>query len=52
MPIGLIMRKMYGTFNEYHNSLDDKNFISFKTIMSQLKFTMMCSALSIIISYQ
>ncbi len=37
MPIGLIMRKMYGTFNEYHNSLDDENFISFKTIMESIK---------------
>jgi aminopeptidase-like protein len=37
MPIGLIMRKMFGTFNEYHNSLDDENFISFKTIMESIK---------------
>ena len=37
MPIGLIMRKMYGTFNEYHNSLDDEKFISFKTIIESIK---------------
>lgn len=37
MPIGLIMRKMYGTFKEYHNSLDDENFISFKTIIESIK---------------
>ena len=28
---------MFGTFKEYHNSLDDEKFINFKTIIESLK---------------
>ena len=36
LPIGLVMRKMFADFKEYHNSLDDPNFINFKTILESL----------------
>ena len=36
LPIGLVMRKMYGEFKEYHNSLDNEKFINFKTIIESL----------------
>ena len=37
MPIALIMRKMYGSFKEYHTSLDNEKFINFKTIIDTFK---------------
>lgn len=36
LPIGLVMRKMFGEFKEYHTSLDNPNFINFKTILESL----------------
>ena len=32
LPVGLIMRTMYGRYDEYHTSLDNKNLISFSAI--------------------
>ena len=37
LPIGLIMRKMYGRFKEYHTSLDNEKFINFQTILDSLQ---------------
>ena len=44
MPIGLLMRKMYGRqdgtpldFKEYHTSLDDKSLISTSTMIESIK---------------
>lgn len=37
LPIGLLMRNMFGKFKEYHTSLDDKNFISYKTMIESIK---------------
>ena len=37
LPIGSVMRKMYTEFKEYHNSLDNPNFINFDTIIESLK---------------
>lgn len=33
LPIGLVMRYMYGQFPEYHTSADDKSLISFETLL-------------------
>lgn len=37
LPIGLIMRKKYDGFKEYHTSLDNEKLISFNTIIESLK---------------
>lgn len=37
LPIGLIMRKRFDKFKEYHTSLDNKNFVSINTLLETIK---------------
>ena len=37
MPIGLIMRKRYDGFKEYHTSLDNEDILSYRTITESIK---------------
>jgi len=37
LPIGLIMRKMFGEFKEYHTSFDNEKLLSFKTVIESIK---------------
>jgi len=36
LPIGSLMRSMYGRYPEYHTSLDNKSFISFKALQESI----------------
>ena len=37
LPIGLLMRKMFGEYKEYHTSLDNADLINFDTIIDTIK---------------
>jgi aminopeptidase-like protein len=42
LPIGSIMRSMYGTYPEYHTSLDNLDFVSVETLLETLAVYLNC----------
>ncbi len=40
LPVGSLMRAMYGTYPEYHTSLDDKDFISLPALVNTIEVYM------------
>jgi len=48
LPVGSIMRSMYGTYMEYHTSLDNKDFISFQAMQESISiYFETCCALEV-----
>lgn len=46
LPVGSLMRTMYGRYPEYHTSLDDRSFISFEALQRSVDVCeAMCDAL-------
>ena len=53
LPVGSIMRSMYGTFEEYHTSLDNRDFISFEAIQESVDvYYEVCRSLDVNVKYR
>jgi aminopeptidase-like protein len=53
LPIGSIMRSQYGTYKEYHTSLDNKDFISFDAMQESIDlYFEVCRTLEMACTYR
>jgi aminopeptidase-like protein len=53
LPVGSLMRTMYGHYPEYHTSLDDRRFISFEALQRSIDiYEQVCGALEANVRYR